>query len=328
MRRQTLVIACALAALSLAAAGAALAGNGGIAPVAPHSPNADGITQSYWLILSVVLAIFALVEGLLVVFVLRFRRGRRARFEDGAQLHGKSSLELLWTAIPVAILFAIAAFVLVKLPGIRDVPSADAAGGRLEVKVTAHKFYWQFEYENGVIAVDTLRVPVGQPVRLTVTAPDDDVIHSWWIPALGGKIDAIPGKTNHTWFTVDRPGVYKGRCAELCGILHADMLAWVVAVPKAEFDAALKAEAAAQQAGTSRLGEETYSGVCAKCHGLAGQGDIGPKLAGSALVSDPKAIEQVVREGRNAMPAVGADWTEAQMQALTGYLKEQFGSGG
>lgn len=327
MRRTPLLTTCAVVFLALAATGAALAGNGGIAPVEPRSPNAAGIRDSYWLILAVVLAIFALVEGLLVTFVIRFRRGRRQRFEDGAQLHGKSSLELLWTAVPVLILFALTAFVLAKLPGIRDVPRADAAAGRLDVTVSAHRYYWQFAYENGVVAVDTLRVPVGQPVKLILTAPDDDVIHSWWVPALGGKIDAIPGQTTSTWFTVDRPGVYKGRCAELCGLLHADMLAWVEAVPKAEFDAWLVREAAAQQAGTSKLGEQTYAGACAKCHGLAGQGDIGPKLDGSAVASDPAGIEKVVREGRNAMPAIGAGWSDSQLQALTGYVKERFGSG-
>ncbi len=327
MRRTPLLTASAAALLALAATGVALAGNGGIAPVEPRSPNADGIRDSYWLILAVVLAIFVLVEGLLVAFIIRFRRGRRPRFEDGPQLHGKSSLELLWTAVPVLILFAIVSFVLVMLPGIRDVPGADAAAGRLDVTVVAYRYYWQFEYPNGAVAVDTLRAPVGQPVKLTLTAPDDDVIHSWWIPALGGKIDAIPGQTTSTWFTVDRPGVYKGRCAELCGLLHADMLAWVEAVPKAEFDSWLEREAAAQQGGTSKLGEQTYAGACAKCHGLAGEGDIGPKLDGSAVASDPAGIEKVVREGRNAMPAAGAGWSDTQLQALTGYMQERFGSG-
>ena len=161
MRRTPLLTACVLAAFALATAGAALAGNGGIAPVEPRSPNAEGIRESYFLILAVVLAIFFLVEGLLVYLVIRFRRGRRERFEDGAQLHGKSSLEVLWTAVPVLILFAIVAFVFVKLPGIRNVPSADAAAGRLDVTVSAHQYYWQFEYGNGVVSVDTLRAPVG-----------------------------------------------------------------------------------------------------------------------------------------------------------------------
>lgn len=328
MRRTPLLPACVLAALALVTASAALAGNGGVAPVEPRSPNADGIRDSYWLILGVVLAILALVEGLLVTFVIRFRRGRRLRFEDGAQLHGKSSLEALWTAVPVMILFAIVAFVFVKLPGIRNVPSADAAAGRLDVRVTAARYYWQFEYPNGAVAVDTLRAPAGQPVKLILTTPDDDVIHSWWIPALGGKIDAIPGQTTSTWFTADRPGVYTGRCAELCGLLHAEMLARVDVVPKAEFDAWLEREALAQRSGTSKLGEQTYAGACAKCHGLAGEGDIGPRLDGSAVASDPAGIEKVVREGRNAMPAVGAAWSDSQLEALTGYVKGRFGSGG
>ncbi len=73
-------------------------------------------------------------------------------------------------------------------------------------------------------SIDTLRAPAGVPVTLELTAPDDDVIHSWWIPALGGKVDAIPGQVNDTWFQAEEPGVYRGQCAELCGAEHANML--------------------------------------------------------------------------------------------------------
>ena len=104
------------------------------------------------------------------------------------------------------VLVAIGTFVFWKLPGIQDVPSADAAGGRVDVQVKGYRYYWNFTYPNGVIAVDKLRAPVGQNVRLEVTAPDFDVIHSWWIPALGGKFDAIPGVTNETWFNAQSPG--------------------------------------------------------------------------------------------------------------------------
>ena len=108
---------------------------------------------------------------------------------DGAQVHGNTNLELAWTVAPVLILVAIGSFIFYKLPGIEDVPAAD----RVEVAVEGHQYYWNFIYPNGVIAVDRLRAPVGQTTRLEVTAPDYDVIHSWWIPALGGKFDAIPG---------------------------------------------------------------------------------------------------------------------------------------
>jgi cytochrome c oxidase subunit 2 len=182
-----------------------------------------------------------------------------------------------------------------------------------------------------VVAVEELRAPVGVPVELTVVAPDVDVIHSWWIPALGGKIDAIPGVVNSTWFQAQRPGVYRGQCAELCGLEHASMLARVVAVPPEEFDAWLAEQEAAQEAETSDLGRETYAAACATCHGLEGEGGAAanaPRLAGSALVGDPRAVEEIVRNGRNLMPAVGADWSDRQMDALTSYLEETFAGGG
>jgi cytochrome c oxidase subunit 2 len=306
--------------LAAIAVPAALA-DGGLAPVAPESPNADGIRDAYLFVSIFVLAIFLLVEGLLIAFIVRYRRRRRARFEDGAPIHGATSLELLWTALPVVILFLIGAFVFVELPGIEDVPSAGARG-QLEIRVVGRQFYWQYEYPNGVIAVDTMRAPAGVPVRLVVTAPDDDVIHSWWIPALGGKIDAIPGKINETWFQAESTGTYSGQCAELCGLEHAKMLATVEVMPPAQFDAWLAERRTEQTAGTSPLGQEEWAGVCAKCHGLAGEGGIGKPLAGSVILTDAEAVESAVRNGRRTMPAVGPEWTSEQMDALLDYLKE------
>jgi cytochrome c oxidase subunit 2 len=319
----------AVAALSaLALSGAAVAGNGGVAPVEPASPNAELINDSYFWVSIFTGAIFLLVQGSLLWFIVRYRRGRRARSEDGAQVHGNTNLELAWTVAPVLILVAIGSFVFWKLPGIQDVPSADAAGGRVDVQVKGYRYYWNYTYPNGVIAVDRLRAPVDQNVRLEVSAPDFDVIHSWWIPALGGKFDAIPGTTNETWFNATEPGIYRGQCAELCGIQHAAMTAEVEAMPRAEFESWLEEEGRAQEAGTSSLGEETFAGACAKCHGLAGEGDIGPALAGNALLDDKAAIERVVREGRGRMPPIGTDWEDRQMDALTEYLTEGELNGG
>src|SRR6202011_3827070 len=118
-------------------------------------------------------------------------------------------LELIWTAIPVLILAAIASFVFYKLGGI-DNPPAKAAGPPLKVRVEGHQFYWRFVYPNGAVAVNELRAPAGRVVDLTITAPPNDVAHSWWIPSLGGKLDAIPGKVNHTFFGPTPPGVYQG----------------------------------------------------------------------------------------------------------------------
>jgi cytochrome c oxidase subunit 2 len=307
---------------ALALSGAAVAGNGGFAPVEPASPNAEGIKESYLWVAIFTGAIFLLVQGSLIWFIVRYRARKRDRSEDGAQVHGNTNLELAWTIAPVLILAAIGSFVFYKLPGIKDVPSASAQGGRVDVRVDGYRYYWNFTYPNGVIAVDNLRAPVGQTVKLNVTAPDFEVIHSWWIPALGGKFDAIPGKTNVTWFNADAPGIYRGQCAEFCGIQHANMRGSVEAMPRELFDAWLEREQSAQEAGTSGLGRETFNGVCAKCHGLAGVGDVGPRLQGNSLLEDDAAIEQVVREGRGLMPPVGKDWTDRQMDALIDYLQK------
>jgi cytochrome c oxidase subunit 2 len=309
-----------------ATAPTALAGNGGFAPVTPESPNAHDIRSSYIFISIFVGAIFVLVEALLIVFVFRYRRRRRARFEEGAPVHGATKLELMWTAFPVIVLFLIAAFIFIELPGITDVPSAGARG-QLEIRVVGRQFYWQFEYPNGVVAIDTMRAPAGVPVRLEVTAPATDVIHSWWIPALAGKIDAIPGRVNETWFQADQPGTYKGQCAELCGLEHANMLASVEVLPEADFDSWLAQQRTQQTAGTSDLGQHEWAGVCAKCHGLAGEGGIGPQIASSAVLADPAAVRNLIENGRGAMPAVGAGWTSEQVGALTSYLKESPPSG-
>ena len=311
----------AVALLSAAVlAPVALADNGGFTPVSPESPNAEGIRDSFVFVSIFIVAIFVLVETLLVAFVWRYRRQRRSRFEDGAQIHGATRVELLWTVGPVVILFIIGAFVFIELPGIANIPSAGASGDRLEVRVTGRQYYWQYEYPNGVVAIDTMRAPVGVPVRLEVTAPDADVIHSWWIPALGGKIDAIPGTTNETWFEAEHSGIYEGQCAELCGLEHAKMLASVEVLPASEFDAWL-AERASQRTSVE-LGREEWDGVCAKCHGLSGEGGIAPRIAGSPVLADPEALEEIVRNGRGQMPAVGSDWSDEQMRSLIAFLRQ------
>ena len=312
----------------LLAAAPALAGNGGLAPVTPNSPNASAITDSYWFITGFVLLVFVCVEGLLIAFVVKYRRKKRAREAEGPQIHGSSRLETMWTAIPVVILVAIATFVFVKLPGVKNVPSANAAAGRLDVGVVGQQFSWQFTYPNGAVAVDRLRIPVGQPVKLIVTAPDFDVIHSWWIPALGGKIDAIPGRVNHTWFTATEAGVFTGRCAELCGVQHAVMTMTVEAMPRAEFDRWVTGRVRQQTSGTagSSLGEETWTGACAKCHGLSGGGIVGPPIAQSGTLQDEAALTRLLRNGKGSMPPVGRDWQQDQIDALSAYVKERFGS--
>jgi cytochrome c oxidase subunit II len=327
-----LVLAGALL-LAAVAAGAfapgALADNGGFTLIDPVSPNAQGVESVFWFVTGFALFIFLLVEVALVLFVVRYRRRRRDRFEDGANVHGSTQLELIWTAAPVLILALIAGFVFFKLSDISDPPDAEAAGQQdeLDISVVGRQFSWQYEYPNGVISIDRLRVPTGVPIRLELTAPDDDVVHSWWIPALQGKRDVIPGSPQTLWFRADREGSYVGQCTELCGAEHAKMTTITEAVSRSEFDAWLEDRRSQQDADNSPLGQEEWLGVCAKCHGLAGEGGIAPRIAGSPTLSDAEALESIVRNGRGRMPPVGSHWTEEQVDALTAYLRENPPSG-
>jgi cytochrome c oxidase subunit 2 len=315
------------ATVALVSATTALAGNGGLAPVTPQSPNDTRISNIYWVILGVTGAMFLLVEIALVTFVIRFRSRGRGREAEGPQIRGHHRLELLWTAVPVLILAAITAFTLYELPGIDDVPKAGAAGPVLQMKVAGRQFYWEITYPNGVIEVDHMRIPVDRPVRLEVTAPATEVIHSWWVPELGGKLDAIPGRKNHTWFEARRPGTWRVRCAEFCGIQHAEMLGIVEALPARQFDRWLSHEAATQRSAKSDLGEETFQGACSTCHGPQGKGGVGPDISGSGVLTDRKALGDLVQHGRGQMPAVGHDWPKKQTDALFAYLKTHIAKG-
>ena len=294
----------------LASAGVAAAANGGFAPVTPESPNAARTATAYYVILGFTGAIFILVETLLVVFVWKYRSRGRARTVEGSQVHGHTRLELIWTVIPVIILCVIGLVVFYELPGISSAP---AAADPLHVTVEGHQFYWQFDYPNGARSINELHAPVGQVVDLDVVS--SDVIHSWWIPALGGKIQAIPGRTNHFWFKAEKQGTYTGQCAELCGLYHAKMDASVIVGTSAQYHTFVTSTAPAV------LGKAEFEGVCATCHGMQGQGAYGPNLSSNPLLVQPAGLEAIVRNGRGLMPAVGDTWTAAQMQALVQYVK-------
>jgi cytochrome c oxidase subunit 2 len=325
--RRPLVLVMLLGA-SLAHPSVVLADNdgadGGFTPVGPVSPSGERIEDAYLLIAAVSVFVFLLVTVPLLIFIVRFRNRGRARDVEGPQIRGNTSLELAWTALPVVLLAVIAGFVFYKLPGITSLSSA-AGVSDLEVTVEGRQFYWQYEYPNGVIAIDRLRLPQGRVVDLEIRAPESDVVHSFWIPALGTKQDAIPGETTELEIRPDRTGVFPGQCGEFCGIQHAAMTASLEVLPADEFDSWLEAEARAQETGDSELGEATFAGACAKCHGVGGEGLIGPALAGNPIVEQREALEDVVRNGRGEMPAVGEGWSDAQMDALFRYLREELG---
>lgn len=293
---------------------------GGLTPLAPSSDNAEGVQQVYVFIGAFASAIFLVVTVPLALFTIRFRSRTRDRTVEGPQIRGHARLELVWTAIPVLILVAIAVFTFVKLGQIEN-PTAQAAAGEetdLVVKVEGGQFYWRFVYENGAVSFDTLRLPVDRKVRLDITSPDWDVIHSFWVPELGPKVDAIPGYETHLRLLPKKTGTFEGKCAELCGIQHTTMLFNVEVVPQGEFDSWL-----GQATSREDLGQEIFQQVCSKCHFAAPE--YAPNIAGNPILADPEAMRVLIENGRRRMPAVGRGWSEQEIEAVIDFAGGQSG---
>lgn len=229
-------------------------------PESGGSPNADRISTLYVIVFVIGVIIFLLVEGLLLYTLIKFRARKGA---VAAQIHGNTRLEIGWTVGAAVILVVLAVVTFAALPGIRDPENSDASaaafvapvvktgekrippdGKALNIIVTGQQYVWRYTYpdgdqnnQNNPFSYEEMVVPVGATVTLDIQSVD--VAHSWWIPQLGGKMDAIPGYTNYTWFKITKPGVYTGQCAELCGRNHANMVAQVRAVPADEYQAYL-----------------------------------------------------------------------------------------
>jgi cytochrome c oxidase subunit 2 len=313
-----------LAAFSLAlffallCAGAAAAAPGGLGPPNPETDSGEAISDLYWAVVAVCAVVFVAVESALVLFVIRFRR-RRGTPEDaeGPQIHGNTRIEIIWTIIPSLILVAIAVFTFTRIP------SVEAKGSdEVRIRVEAHQFYWQYVYPNGAISLDELRVPVGRTVALELIT--HDVNHSWWVPALTGKLDAIAGRSNVLHFKPKRTGTWEGQCAEFCGIQHAVMYTSVTVMEQAAYDSWVEQQA---QIPDEDLGREEWEAVCAKCHGFEGEGDIGPAIAGNGTLTNRQGLIRLLSTGQNTdqfesyMPAVGLGWTGRQYDALIAYIK-------
>ncbi len=226
------------------------------------SSNADQIDSLYKITLYVALVIFVLVEGALGYALFRFRARKGA---VAAQIHGNTRLEIGWTVGAAVILLALAGLTFAKLSSIQDPVNSSPegehlvsdssrlyasaqqklppSGKSLKITVVGRQFVWQYIYP-GAGEADGLGAPYSYqqmvvPTKTTVTLNivSADVVHSWWVPQLGGKFQAVPGYHNYTWFKVEKPGVFRGQCALICGRGHARMTATVKAVPPAQFEA-------------------------------------------------------------------------------------------
>jgi cytochrome c oxidase subunit II len=236
------VVTCVVLFGLLLAAGDQSARAGTLLPERGGSPNADRIASLYTVVLVLAALVFAGVAVTLVYSLVRYRE-RRNRVP--AQIRGNTRLEIAWTVAAAGLIVFLAVFSFTKLSAIEHPgpavanPAAATAGvgdggrGALHIDVVGRQYVWMFKYPNGAYSYTEMVAPVGVTVELDIVSVD--VAHSWWIPKLGGKFDAIPGYVNHTWFRLKRAGVYTGQCAELCGRDHAKMVAQVRGVPAAAY---------------------------------------------------------------------------------------------
>ena len=323
MRRTVLV----LLALALPVAGVLVAlFLPGIAPPRGVTESGRTINEIYWVVFGLAALVFILIEATLLAFIVRFRR-RRDTPEglEGPQIHGNTRIEIIWTLIPAALLLGVTIYAFLRVPTVEATPPA--GGDTLEIDVTARQFYWQYEYPNGAISYDVLYVPVDRDVTLRLRSTD--VIHSWWVPDITGKRDAVPGRANRINFRASETGGFEhGVCGEFCGTQHARMTTEANVLTAEEFDRWLADNEPPLAAdATVALGETQWAAACAKCHGPAGEGGYGPPLAGNSTLVNEDALRRLLNEGQDLegnpgyMPPVGRGWTDEQLQALIAYVE-------
>jgi cytochrome c oxidase subunit II len=297
----------------------------------PQGPGAARVAGLWWLLFWISAAVFTVVT-LLVLAALGRRRGSR---EVLVRRGGGESLIVVGGVLVPAIVLTV-----VYVVGLNDLRALSVpAGTDLTVQVVGHDWWWEVRYPaQGIVTANEIHVPTGHPVRLVLTS--QDVIHSFWVPQLTVKTDLIPGQTNTTWVQADRPGTYRGQCAEYCGLQHAKMAVLVVAEQPADFDRWLAAErrpaaaAADPLAAQGRLTLERTS--CAACHTIRGTtagGTIGPDLThlasrrtlGAGTLANTRANlrgwvtdSQAAKPG-NRMPP--QPLTREELEALVAYLE-------
>jgi cytochrome c oxidase subunit 2 len=248
-------------------------------PLNPATAQSAAISHLFVIVLVVAALILAVVVGLVVFIVLRYRQRDDGR--EPAQTSGNLTLEVVWTAIPIGMLVIIFFFTVKTM---REV-SPPAGMHAPDLVVVAHQWWWEVRYPRaGVVTANEVHIPTGK--HLLVRVESADVIHDFWVPRLARKVDAIPRHPNHLWLQVDVPGTYLGSCNEYCGVGHAQMRLRVIAEPEEEFraweDAQLIVPPAPVSAAAQRGKLIFQRRTCAACHRIAGTaaaGTVGPDLS-------------------------------------------------
>lgn len=247
--------------------------------LAPASDASRDVATLWWVMFAVSTVVVAAVTMLVLVAVLR-RRGDLAR----RRWLGRGGSRLIvvgGVAVPMVILVVLFVLTLATLP---SVSAPDRGAADLVVEVTGRQYWWEVRYpEHGVVTANEIHIPTGVPVEIRARA--GDVIHSLWVPRLNRKIDMIPGRENRILLQADRAGLYRGQCAEFCGLAHAQMALLIVAEPPPKFQAWLAregADAGVEDTGSEAMGREVFlTSSCVSCHAIRGTpatATIGPDL--------------------------------------------------
>ncbi len=233
-------------------------------------------------VLSITLAIFLAVGGILLFVLIRYRH--RPTDREPPQIYGSSQIELSWTVIPVLIIVVL---FLTTTRVILNTQYAAKPADALDVIVIGHQFWWEFRYPKlGIVTANELHVPVSDPHHPTPTyleMSSADTDHSFWVPRLAGKTDVIPNRVNVMWFDPESPGLYLGQCAQYCGVQHAKMLLRVYAQSQGDFDgwAAEQRQPAKEDASAAEGRAVFLRNACINCHTITGTvatGRFGPDL--------------------------------------------------
>lgn len=325
-----------------------------------QEPVTEIAREVYDLHMLIVWIITVIFVGVFSVMFYSVFKHRKSRGHKAATFHESTTMEIIWTVVPFVILVVMAVpstATLIKMD--------DVSGSEMTVKITGYQWKWKYDYmdhdisfistlstprdqienkadkgENYLLEVDNeVVLPVGKKIRFLLTAAD--VLHAWWVPQLAIKKDAIPGFINEMWTKIDKPGTYRGQCAELCGKDHGFMPIVVKAVSEEDFNAWVKEQKATQVAAAAaadktwskdelmRKGEKVYA-QCAACHGATGQGVPGvfPGLAGNKIATGPVVDHlKIVMNGKpgTAMAAYAAQLNDVDIAAVVTYERNAFG---
>lgn len=304
----------------------------------PDGTPARAVFDYTMLVLAICAVIFVIVAGLLVYTVTRFRHRREDDGHEPPQVYGSNQIELAWTVIPILIVFVLS---LVTARTIAEVQNAVPPPRALKVTVVGHQWWWEVRYPDlGIVTANELHVPVSdaaQPRPTFLKLESADVAHSFWVPQLAGKTDAIPNRNNSMWIDPVTPGTYLGNCAEYCGTQHARMLIRVIVHPPGEFE-----EWVAEQKTDAGIDAQVKAGrdiffstSCVNCHTINGtqaNGKFGPDLThlmsretlgSGAALNTPEKLRAWVRNPQSLKPGCympDMQLTDEEMDQLVRYL--------